>query len=186
VASSPAPIRTIDDLIDDLSSQGIERGSAIFKIIRGIENGEIEVLDPHPEPMQPNQVLHWLVKFLQSWAGAQPGTRLPIFLMGVPEYLKRLRFRVSEKENSARAGAGRPETADWSEARLYAFSQFDKRGDPEEADQAKDWRSKTDVAKAVLEYFEKRALKGGEKPPDISTVRRRVPGWLKEYRAARK
>lgn len=69
---------------------------------------------------------------------------------------------------------------------MYAFKLLDARGHPDEPYQEKGWRSKTAVANAVLDYLQKRSVKLGEEPPDTSTVRRKVPVWLKDWCAARK
>jgi hypothetical protein len=177
MATSLVPVQTIDDLIEDLISQGNERQSAIFKVILGIENRQIFVLDPHSKPLPSKQVLPWLVKFLQALA---VGSRPPILPFGMPEYLRNLRFRTAER-SSARAGAGRPEEHDWDEAKQYAFSLLKEKGDPKEPHQVKGWTTNTDVATAVQEHLQKHAP--NQEPPDLNTVRNRVPGWLKEYRA---
>lgn len=196
MADSPALIHTLDDLIDGLTSQGTEDRSAYLRIIRDIENGAISIIPPYRSPWPPGQVVEWLLQLLQKRANWQPGARPPAFLLpdGVPDYLGRLRFRVTAEDqpanlppdltkNSARVGAGRPEVGDWDEAEQYAFLLFKERGLPDEHGQVEGWRSKTDVAKAVLSHLEERALKSGQGPPDISTVRRRVPGWIEAYRA---
>jgi hypothetical protein len=72
---------------------------------------------------------------------------------------------------------GRPEEHDWEEARLYALKLLSERGDPtNEADQVKGWKSKTDLAKAVLNHL--------KTDPDLSTVRGKVPEWLAEFHKA--
>jgi hypothetical protein len=188
MASSPAPIRTLDDLIGGLTSQGTERRSAVLRIIRDIENGEISVIPPYSSPWPPDQVLRWLLQFLQKLANWQPGARPPLYAFpdGVPEYLDRLRFRLVEKKNSARAGAGRPPVGDWDEAELFAFKLFDERGDPDEPGQDDGWRTRTDVADAVHQHLVDLASKSGKEPPDHGTVRRRVPRWLADWRAAKR
>jgi hypothetical protein len=185
MASSPAPIHTIDDLIDGMTSQGVERRSAYLRFIREIENGEISIITPYRSPWPPEQVLHWLLLLLQKLANCQPGDKLPLFLFpaGVPDYLGRLRFRLVEKKNSARAGAGRPPDHDWEEAEQFVFKSFKERGLPDELGQVKGWKSNSDVARAVIAHLAK--LAPDQEEPDLSTVLKRVPGWIKDWRTTR-
>jgi hypothetical protein len=183
MASSPAPILTIDDFIDGLTSQGVEDRSAYLRMIREIENGEISIITPYSSPWPPGQVLHWLLLFLQKRANWQPGDRPPTFPDGIPDYLSRLRFRLVEKKNSARVGAGRPPDHDWEEAEQFVFKSFKERGLPDELGQVKGWKSNSDVARAVIAHLAK--LAPDQEEPDLSTVLKRVPGWIKDWRTTR-
>jgi hypothetical protein len=73
-----------------------------------------------------------------------------------------------------RRSGGRPEKHVWEEARLYALKLLSERGDPTiERDQVKGWKTKTDLANAVLKHLKSN--------PDLSTVRGKVTDWLAEF-----
>jgi hypothetical protein len=177
---------TLDDLIASLVATGISQREAALQIKRELENALIFVLDPHRDPWSAEQVLRWQVQFLQSLADWKPGARLPSMQVGTADYLSHLRYcRIELKKGTARAGAGRPEQSDWEDAEMFAMELLRAKGDPaNKLNQMKGWRSNTDLAKAVLEYLEKRAGKENTKAPELNTVRNRVPGWIKKYRTA--
>lgn len=78
------------------------------------------------------------------------------------------------EQQSCQDRGGRPEEHDWEEARLYALKLLSDRGDPTiELNKVSGWKSKADLAKAVLEHLKSN--------PDIKTVLKKVPGWLTEF-----
>jgi hypothetical protein len=77
------------------------------------------------------------------------------------------------------APRGRSSTHDWVEGELYALKLLGERGDPTvEENQDKNWKNKSDLARAVQDHLEKR----DKVAPDLSLVRRKVPGWLAKFR----
>lgn len=82
--------------------------------------------------------------------------------------------RQRKKKASPNKPGGRPNEHDWEEAGLFALKLLSERGDPTiERNQVEGWKSKTDLANAVLEHL--------KSSPDLSTVRRKVPVWLAEF-----
>jgi hypothetical protein len=176
--------RSLDDLISELTSRGSPHREAVLQVKRELENGDLIVLDPHRDPWSEAQVLLWVEQVLQNFANWKPGARLPSMQQGVPDYVSRLRFCRVKQKGSARAGAGRREQFDWDDAEQCAIVLLNERGDPTDSlNQLDGWRSKTDLAKAVLDYLEKRAEKTGDAVPSLNRVRTKVPEWLKRFHA---
>jgi hypothetical protein len=81
----------------------------------------------------------------------------------------------------ARLTPGRPELYDWEDFGLYAMKLLKEKGDPTEPkNQVKGWQSQEDFVRAVVDYAEKRL--GEDNGPDVTTVRRRAPDWLDQFR----
>lgn len=79
--------------------------------------------------------------------------------------------------------SGHPEEYDWDEAEAFAMDLLQKNGDPTDPkNKKKGWRSGGDIEDAVIVHLERKL--GKDKGPSKSTVRRRVPGWLKTFRKA--
>jgi hypothetical protein len=175
---------SLEDLISALTSRGISQRDAALQIKRELENDDIFVFDPHSNPWAAEEVLKWQVKILQSLADWKPGARHPQMQIGTAEYVSHLRYCRIEQKGPARVGAGKREQFDWGDAEMFAMNLFKTKGDPTNSlDQVKGWRSKSDVAKKVLDYLEKRARKENSSAPDLNTVRNKVPDWLKKFRA---
>lgn len=171
-------LRTMDDLLNDLMSRGIPHRDAVLQTIREIENGDIASTDPEPQHRK------WIVEFLQSLANWKPGARPPTMLFGMPGYLDRVRFYRPEPVTAARRGAGRPAEIDWIEADEAAAKLLNERGDPTDPkDKTKGWRSKSDLARAVLDHFEQLAAKNGEKVPALNKLRDRSTDWIETHRS---
>jgi hypothetical protein len=174
---------SLEDFITALTARGVSQRDAALQIKYELENNQIIVIDPHSNPWSAGEVLQWQSKILQRLADWKPGTRFPAMLVGTADYLSHLRYCRIE-QSQARAGAGRPKESDWGDAEMFAMGLFKTKGDPKNPlHQVEGWRSNSDVAKAVLDYLEKLAAKGGDKAPDFNTVRNKVPGWLKKFRA---
>jgi hypothetical protein len=176
---------TLDDLIAEITSSGVSQADACRQLRRELENFQIIVIDPHRAPWAADQVLQWQVKLLESLANWRPGSRPPQMLFGVADYLSHLRYcRIVIPKAPARPGAGRPEQHDWEDAEMYALQVFRQKGDPEKKeDRVEGWKSQTDLAKVVLEYMEKRAAQQNIRPPELNTVRNKIPDWLRKFRA---
>jgi hypothetical protein len=172
---------TLENLVGELTASGIPLRQAVLKTITELENRTVRWLDPSSKPWgSEDQILGWIVQLLQGFAN----NRRPSMINGSIDYVAHLRFFRVEQMSSARAGAGRPEQNDWDDAGQCALELLKSRGDPTDPLNQRDgWRSKTDVAKAVLDYLEKRSEKTGDAPPSLNRVRAKVPEWLKKYRA---
>ena len=78
-----------------------------------------------------------------------------------------------------RSRAGRKAEYEWVEAKQYLEKIVHQRGDPDnEHDEAPDWKSDADIARAVLAHLEHLAKKG-EPTPDLGTVSNKIRPWLK-------
>jgi hypothetical protein len=177
-------ILSLEDLVQALIAGGMSQREALLQIKRELENEMIVVIDPHRDPCSKQQVLKWQCDLLQSLANWRPGARPPAMLIGAPEYLSHLRYVRIEQKAPTRSNAGSPPQFDWEDAEMFVMKLLQEKGDPKKPEnQGQAWRTNTDIAKAVLDYLQKRAKVTREKVPDFNTVRNKVPGWLQKFRA---
>jgi hypothetical protein len=73
-------------------------------------------------------------------------------------------------------GPGAPRKYDWPEIKRFTFEQLATRGDFAEEDQEDGWKAAADLYRAIEERF-------GEKCPELTTLKQRVPGFVDEWRA---
>lgn len=97
---------------------------------------------------------------------------------GVPHWIYLLKADLAPNTTTGKSRAGRKAVYDWPEIRRFVFEQLTTRGDFDEPDQIDGWGAAADLYRAIGEKF-------GEKCPELTTLKERIPGFVAEWRASK-
>jgi hypothetical protein len=119
---------------------------------------------------------------VERWERPYPPLAAPL---SAPSKERKPTPKKKRRKTKQAPHAGAPEQHDWEEGKLFVMQELKTRGSPLDKNQVKGWKSKSDVARLLIDHFEH--LPGG-KPgsgPDMSTARGKVSDWIQEFEGKR-
>jgi hypothetical protein len=124
----------------------------------------------HDERLKPYQIM-WRDRDRRRPSGTRRHIPVPHWVYVVREDLPPPSGQGAVKPE--RRGA--PRKYDWPEIKRFTFEELDRRGDFAEEDQVDGWKTYADLYRAIEGKF-------SEKCPELTTLKERVPGFVREWR----
>jgi hypothetical protein len=97
------------------------------------------------------------------------------------------RLKATEPAPTKASRHGAPQKYNWAAIETFVSKLMDKKGEFRESDIGSGWRTRADLERRVLEYFEDQVTRNIlERSPGESTVRQKVATFLAKWRSTQK